>query len=151
MEKQVETAEITVAYVNPPKPGKKWGNLKSASGDLYWGPPSMLAHYSQGETCRIEFELGGNDGTLRSLRRKLSTTPAALVTPTPLPARARTNPVDQEQMFVVALLKEMVKPEDTAATLIAKTNTCRQAWRNTFGGSETQRNDDMNDEIPEFR
>lgn len=145
---QTEVTEITVQYVNPPKEGKKWGSIKAADGNYYYGPPATLSRYQVGETCKIEFELGGKDGTLRSLKQKLSTTPPALAKPLPTPPRQRTNPTDSEQIFCCALLKEIIAPTDTELTLIAKTNMLRQVYRNTFGGLETQRDDEMRDEIP---
>jgi hypothetical protein len=144
MQKPVETAEITVQYVNPPKEGKKWGNIKSTAGEAYFGPPSMLSRYQPGETCKIEYELGGTDGTLKSLKRKIDV-PQALQRPTPPPMRGRTNPTDSEQIFVCALLKELVSRDDTVTDVIARVNLLRDVYRNTFGG---QRQDDqMRDEI----
>jgi hypothetical protein len=143
----VETAEITVQFVNDPKPGKKWGSVKDTNGNYYGGPPGMLRQFQVGETCKIEFELGGNDGTLKALKHKVAI-PQALARPVAVPPRARTNPVDSEQIFVTALMKGFLNQGDTATDIIGKINILRDAYRNTFGGSEKQRDDQMNDEIP---
>ena len=149
MSKPTETAEITVAYINDPKPGKKWGTIKATDGNYYWGPPSMLSRYKPGETCKVEFELGGNDGTLRTLRHKIDV-PQALARPSAPPPRARTNPTDSEQIFVMCMVKErpIFKDADATATdLIAEINMLRDVYRNTFGGN-AQQDDQMNDQIP---
>ena len=145
--KPIETAEITVQYVNPPKEGKKWGSVKSAEGHYYYGPPSMTAMYQVGEVCKIEYEMGGNDGQLRTLKRKLSQTPPALARPTPSPPRQRTNPTDSEQIFCTAIRKGMIDRKDSGASIVAKINLLREAYRVTFAAPNRQANDEFNDEI----
>ena len=51
----MQTAEITVQYVNQPKPGKKWGAIKDTNGVSYWGPPAALSAYQPGGTYTIQF------------------------------------------------------------------------------------------------
>ena len=149
--KPIETAEITVQYVNPPKEGRKWGSVKSAEGHYYYGPPQMLSVYQPGEVCKIEYEMGGNDGQLRTLKRKLSQTPPALARPTPSPPRQRTNPTDSEQMFVTALLKEMVVETDTSTSIIQKGKYCSDAYDVLFGSVAKQTTEaELNDAIPDF-
>jgi hypothetical protein len=151
--KLVEAAEITVQFVNPPKPGKKWGSVKSTAGDYYGGPPAMLAQFQPGETCKIEYTLGGNDGTLKALKQKLAGIPAVLQRPVAPPPRASTNPKDSEQMFVTAMMKEVVKGMYDAGTttteMITAVNSFRDVYRNTFGSPAKQQMDhDFGDEIP---
>ena len=142
----VERAEITVAYVNPPKEGKKWGNVKDTQGNAYFGPPAMLAKYSPGETCKIEYTLGGNDGTLKSLKRKIEI-PQALQRPQSPPQRGRTDDLDAERMFVAAMLKAQVEREGsgTVTEMIVEVNKWRDVYRNTFGAPT--RDEQLGDEI----
>jgi len=60
-----------------------------------------------------------------------------------------TNPTDAEQIFVVALLKEIISADMGPVALIAKIQELRNVYRNTFGSSEHNRDDEMNDAIPE--
>src|SRR5512138_751926 len=136
-----ELAEITVQYVNPPKEGKKWGNVKSSDGTLYWGSPAALAQVKPRENCKLEYDSGGKDGTLKSIKKKIEIAPA-LQRPTPAPIRGRTNPTDSEQIFVVAIIKGIATADMSATEGIALVNLWRGVYRNTFGGSETNRADD---------
>lgn len=150
--KPTETAEITVAYVNPPKAGKKWGNVKDTAGTCYFGPPGMLNQFQPGETCKIEFELGGNDGTLRSLKHKVSTTPAALVRQaTPIP-RAPTNPRDGERMGTMGMVNAFIHSggvELHRDAIKAAINVCREAYNDVWGTPQKQKTEqEFSDEIP---
>ena len=148
--KELKEIEITCQYVNFPKPGKRLGSIKTSEGEFFGVEPSLLRIFQQGEVCVVEYtespKTGG--GVWKNIKRKISSTPTALQKPPIQYPRARTNPVDQEQMFVVGLLKEMVTWDHTAIEIVEKTNDLRKVWRNTFGGSETNRDDEMRDEIP---
>ena len=144
------TAEITVQYLNNPKPGKKMGSVKSSEGDYYNCPPQMLHIFKVGEVCKVEFterpKEGG--GSWKTLVTKLG---GALSPKGPVPMRAMTNPKDSQQIFMTALLKEMVIPEDTASGIIQKGRYCKEAYQVLFGTVEKQNTEaEMNDEIPEF-
>ena len=146
----MEIADITVAYVNPPKDGKRLGSIKSGAGEYFGCAPGLLNEFRQGEQCKIEFssrkapdgkvwktvtkKIGGNNGYVRPIAQG---------------PRQRTNPTDSEQIFVVALLKEIIAPDMGPIALIEKIEELRRVYRNTFGSSERNRDDEMNDFIPE--
>ena len=137
-------AEITVQYVNFAKPGKKFGSVKSSEGNYYWGPDKLLHAFQQGEVCKIEYS--ENNG-FNSIGKKLGSTKAPPLTP---PPRQRTNPVDAENMFIIALLKEFVAAGkvDLSTTEIAQAvKMIREAYRVTLGGLEKQRSDEMDDAV----
>jgi len=138
--------EITCQYVNAPKAGKKLGSIKSSEGTYYYTDPAMLSRFSVGEVCTIEFDVS-DDGKWKRIKRKISTSSAP-----PVPnIRARTSPADSKQIFVVALLKGMVGPTDTQASIIAKGGMLKNAYDNLFGTAEKQTTETvLNDEIPEF-
>lgn len=48
-------ATIKVAYVNPPKPGKKLGSIKDENGNYYGVWPDKLSLFEPGRTYTIEF------------------------------------------------------------------------------------------------
>lgn len=47
---------ISIKYVNPAKPGKKFGSLKSVEGDTYWVPAGMVSDFTAGTTVDIPTE-----------------------------------------------------------------------------------------------
>lgn len=164
MNKPVETTDITVQYINAPKPGKKWGSIKSAEGHYYFAPPAMLGQYHTGEVCKIEFELGGNDGTLRSLRKKLSSAPSATPEekPGPMTYVPRTYSEEQkaEDIFATSMAQKGVEfcglKVDDQAALASVLRTARAAWKNskvpfTPRVGQPPSGDDLNDEIPDFK
>ena len=146
-----EVAEITIQYVNAPKPGKKFGSIKSSEGDYYGAPPAMLKMFSVGEVCKIEFTTS-EDGQWKSITKKIGGAPKQ-AGPIPVPQiRARSNPVDNEHIFITACLKEFIaagKVELETTAIVTAVNTIRDAFRFTLGGLERQRNEkDMQDEVP---
>lgn len=144
-----EVAEVTVQFVNPPKEGKKRGSIKTAEGISFWGPMTLLRQFSPGEVCKIEFSTS-EDGQWKSIIKKIGGKPAPAQLA--LPPRQRTNPQDQKNIFVTALLghfidagkvgldEEMIA---TAADLIL-----RAYRRSEIGGSNQQVREDLNDEVP---
>lgn len=154
--KELKQIEITCQQVNYPKAGKRLGSIKSSEGEFYGVEPSLLRIFEKGEVCLVEYtetpKKDGN-GVWKNIRRKISSTPTVLANARTSPVqrgemRPRTHPVDSEQMFVGQLLKQSYKPETTALELVEEINKLRKVWRNTFGGSETNRDDEMQDEIP---
>lgn len=145
------TTEITVAYINPPKEGKKMGSVKTADGQFYNVFENMLAQFSKGMKCRVEYEARPKDGggEWRTIKKIVGNGSA----PTPGPKndyRARSNPAEAKQIAVLAIVKEWVPQiavADTAA-LIDAIRSAMMAYDQTLGGVQAQRRDDMNDEVP---
>ena len=146
-EREMGSAKITVAYVNPPKEGKKWGNIKDTKGNYYDGDPDKLALFKPNETCEIIFSYWGEKRDRKAIERKVEV-PQALQQPVAAPPRARTNPIDQEQIFCTAHTKVSYTKDTTALEMIEEIKKLRAVWANTFGASEKRRDDEMADEIP---
>lgn len=155
MSTQTRTGDLNIGFVNPVKPGKKNGSIKSKEGDFYLCPPAMLSQFAQGETCKIEFkEETGKDGTIwRTITKKIggaATTPPGFQAP-----RQRTNPTDSKQIFVTALLKEFVatgKVETSKTAVVTAGNALKDAYEELFGTPAKQETEaTLNDEIPDFR
>ena len=145
------TAEITVQYCNAAKPGKKMGSIKSSEGEYYYCAPTMLHLFQVGEVCKVEFterpKEGG--GTWKTLTAKLGG--GALKPLGPAPMRAMTNPKDSKQIFMTALLKEMVTETDTSSSIIQKGKSCADAYDVLFGSVAKQTTAaELNDDIPDF-
>ena len=137
--------EITCQYVNKPKEGKKLGSIKSSEGTYYYVDPTMLSRFGVGEVCTIEFDVS-DDGKWKRIKRKISTSAAA-----PAPTfRSETSPKDSKQIFVTALLKEMVSGDDNQASVIAKGNMLKDAYDTLFGTAAKQTTENqMRDKIPD--
>lgn len=141
--------EITAQYVNPAKPGKRMGSVKSSEGDYYGCDPIMLKRFTPGEVCTIEYSTRPKDGggEWRTIVRKISTSAAA---PSPQ-FRNATAPKDSIQIFVTAILKGMVGPTDSQVSIIAKGNMLKAAYTTLFGTEAKQTTEaQMQDEVPEF-
>ena len=147
-------AEITCQFVNPPKPGKRNGSIKSAEGDYYWGSQATIAEFRQGEVCKIEYTTKPKEGggEWRTIVKKIGgapTVPPGFQTP-----RQRTNPTDSKQIFVTACLKEFIgvgKVDANSASVVAAGNMLKNAYETLFGTPAKQETQDvMGDEIPEF-
>ena len=139
-----EVAEVTIQYVNDPKPGKKMGSIKTAELGYFGVFPNMLRQFSTNEVCRVEYE---SNGDFKKVTKKLA---SAVREPTKQ-VRPRSDPAESEQIFAVALTKEFIARGDVTCdsdSLTRVVNTCREVYRKTFGGAEAQRRDDMSDSIP---
>lgn len=141
------TADIEVRYVNPPKEGKRNGSIKDAAGQYYSVPPGLLAQFSKGMKCRVEYEPFGDNG--RSVKRVIGNSVAPTVPKNNY--RDRTNPSDAKQMAVLALAKECIgkltyeqlNVDEIAGIL----EMCGRAYDRTLGGVQAQRRDDMDDSV----
>lgn len=139
-----EIAEVTIQYVNDPKPGKKMGSIKTAELGYFGVFPNMLRQFSTNEVCRLEYETNGD---FKKVTKKLA---SAVREPTKN-IRPRSDPAESEQIFAVALAKEFIARGDVTCDteqLVKLINVCRQTYRQTFGGTEAQRRDDMQDQVP---
>lgn len=142
------TAEITVSFVNFPKPPKKYGSIKSAEGDYYGSLPPLLRTFQVGEVCKIEYTETAEG--YKNLKQKLGSSgaPAAKEAPS---IRARSNPVDAENIFVSAHLKEFIANGTVTLdvdVIVQAVKVLREAYKRTLGGLESQRNgSDIRDEV----
>lgn len=70
------TATIEVQFVNPPKPGKKQGSVKTVSGEYYGVDPTQLGQFQPGSTYTIEYETRVFNGKeYRNFRRMDASSP----------------------------------------------------------------------------
>jgi hypothetical protein len=59
---QLEYATITVAYVNPPKPGQKSASVKDTDGVYFWIRPAEQANFVPGGSYEISFSTTQSNG-----------------------------------------------------------------------------------------
>lgn len=51
---------VTLQYVNPPKPGKSWGSVKTPDGTRFAIPGAMISQVQQGGTYTFDYTEGAN-------------------------------------------------------------------------------------------
>src|SRR4029078_174281 len=62
------TEQVTIAYVNPPKPGKKQGSIKTEDGRYFGVWPDKLGGFQRGMVCTIDYEVStATDGSGRQV------------------------------------------------------------------------------------
>lgn len=144
------TADIEVKYVNAVKPGKKLGSIKCSDDQFFLVPPSMLALFSPGMKCKVEYTSKvGADGTdWRTITKQIgsnSMTPA-------VPSnnyRQRNNPAEAKAIFVSVIMKEWATkiPVGDSEALAHAVRAAILAYDMTLGGVQAQRRDDLDDSI----
>ena len=126
----MQTATIQVAYVNPPKPGKKQGSVKDAEGNIYGVWPDKLALFEPGNVYTIEYTTRDFNGQQYHDFKKMVETQAA-------PRTSNGNGHDKsEDMFVMSCIGKALDGTGTlpdVVTLSGWVRTCRMAWK---GGSQ---------------
>jgi len=148
------TMELTVQATGWPKPGKKMGWLKSSENQFFSIRPALVTQFTKGEVCHVTYTEGDlrEDGTrwnpmILSKQAGAVAGPQQKVIPQ---LRAATNPTDAQQMFVAALLKEVIAPTDSLDVLKARGDQYKRLFNYLFGSGEKQKNDSrMDDQIPD--
>lgn len=111
----VQTAQITIRYVNQPKPGKQNGSVKTPEGVMYGVPPGMLNQFQPGGTYSVDY-------TSRTFNNQqyMTISNVRMVSPPPQQSNGavgsgggtntyrRTDEVDAERMFVTKLMGDAI-------------------------------------------
>ena len=116
---------VTIKYVNPAKPGKKMGSIKTEDGTYYAVWPDKLAKLSAGSTVEIEYE---QEGDIKFLRNILSPIGNGAYSQT---GGSKGTPQQSVEMFVMGFLNRLYIgkgefDEDIVANQII---SLRRAWR----------------------
>lgn len=150
-----EVAEITVQKIWPPfddakpwKDGKRRGKIVSSEGDTFHVAETMLREFSLNHVCKVEYKTFGNnkENPAKEIIKKIWTGD-----PAPVPkqiTRQRTNPTDRNDILVAVLLKEPRFDDMPTTQIVQLILKHKEVARLTSG--ETQRRDDLNDEIPDW-
>ena len=141
--------EIQVAYVNPPKPGKKMGSIKSTAGDYYSVYPDKLGLFTVGQVYSIQVDVSAQGyksfkgfagavsnnglGAVGSMAPIGNMQAAKLAAPRPM--GAPNGGTKSEEMFVMAVVGRALNGAGTVPdldTLTQWVRDSRQAWRDGF-------------------
>ena len=132
----MQTATIQVAYVNPPKPGKKQGSVKDAEGNIYGVWPDKLHLFEPGNVYTIEYSSRDFNGQQYHDFKKMVEAQAA-------PIRNGNGHDKSSDMFVMSCIGKALQGSGTipdAVVLAGWVRVCRMAWK---GGSEV-----IDEEVP---
>lgn len=157
-------ANVTVAYVNPPKPGQKVGNIKTNTGEYYRVWNDKLQLFQQNGQYTIEYTDESYNGKAYKMFSKMVGAVAvgsngAAPTQVGASATGATNFTKSEEMFVMGLIGRCIQgtgglpDEDTLYNWVL---ACRGAWRAMAAPVRLQaapqaqplQHNELNDEIP---
>lgn len=144
------TADVTIQWVNAVKPGKKYGSVKTSEGQIYAVPPALLREFGQGEVCKIEFGVWDSGGMHITKKISSETYPAGQMPKQNI--RPATNPADSDRMATMGMVNNFIACGRVALDVdeIARAiDVCNDGLnRSVIKGKQTQRRDDLQDEIP---
>ena len=87
------TTTMTVAYINPPKPGKQRGSIKGTDGRFLGCFADKFHLFEIGQTYDIEYnEVPMNGTILKTVKSATLIEPDPKPTPHPTPSARRTSP-----------------------------------------------------------
>jgi len=146
------TEQVTIAYVNPPKPGKKQGSIKTEDGRYFGVWPDKLGGFQKGMTCTIDYEVStASDGSGRqfyNLKNAYTSlgTPIGGGGPAPQPGlfphkQAKGGGASTEEMFVMGFLNRCYQGAHDVPdreVLVKQGVDLLYAWRKIFAPAEKQ-------------
>lgn len=138
------TVQMTVQYINEPKPGRKRGSIKSTDGTLLgcWG--DKLSLFEVGKTYDIEYSEASDNGTVyRNVQKAKEVARAAAAKPTAdaVTPRYETSPRDSERMFVTSILNAFIQSGQLRLDeqeLSHATQTLRAVYHDTYSETATE-------------
>ncbi len=152
------TARITISFVNPAKPGKTNGSIKTKDDQLYGVKPDMLSLFQPKGTYDVEFtERQFNGQTYKTVTsvKPVQDTPQQQASSGAIAGGkyGATDMVTAERIFVCGALNAAISGGHTDLNtehLTNLVNIFRLVWDDTFGkpGKPKFDNPDMDDSIP---
>lgn len=141
------SATISVQYVNPPKPGKKQGSIKTVDGQFFGVDPTQLGQFREGGTYTVEYDTHVYQGkeykTFRRMDGAVPQQSAPIATGRP----AHTQAVEMFTMGVIGRALQGVGTLPDREILTTWVKTCRWAWIDGFAAIAKPETDIEN---PEF-
>lgn len=156
----MSTAKVTVAFVNPPKPGRKQGSIKTEDGVYIGVWPEMLGQFAKGGTYEIEYDSQtGKDGRVYHSLKKLVSGSNGAQAPLNPSAGGGQSHAKAAEMFAMGMLNRSVQglgveaiPEEDV--IFNKIVALRAAWTAAWAaplGPQTKQvplSQELNDDIP---
>lgn len=154
----MQTATVTVQYVNQPKPGKRMGSIKGTDGNYYNVWPDKLPLFTVGQTYTLEYT---EDNGFRSFKKIVEggaqpVGQAANRVTAPMAAKKDRETV--AEMFVMGFLNRCYQGASVVpakAQIVAEGRMLRDAWNEIWTDAPArapapavQPDDPLDDEIP---
>lgn len=141
----MQTETVTVAYVNDPKPGKRYGSIKTEEGHYYSVQPAQLALFKKGGTYQINYKFD-DTGQYRNFVSMAGASPGNKSLPN---GNGHTK---AEEMFVMGVIGRAIQGSGTVpdeATLTSFVRHAKNAWRKGMAEAPARGDEPpFNDEIP---
>ncbi len=150
------TARITVSFVNPAKPGKTNGSIKTKDDQMYGVKPDMLSLFQPKGTYDIEFsERQFNGQTYKTVTSVKQVQDAPPATGNSGGKYGNQDMATAERIFVCGALNAMIHGglvEVSQVYISNVVNVLRASWAETFGSNQPPKfdNPDMGDESIPF-
>ena len=147
---------ITAAYINQPKPGKKWGNIKSDSGEVYFAAWEKIRNVGSGNNVEGDYQdksfLDGKAYKYLDSVRILGSISNSVVQANGNPAPyAGGGSVQSMHIFVTGVVgRAMGSGKFAASDMVELTKNAMTAW-SVLSAPEVTRpatTKDLDDEIP---
>lgn len=145
----MNTETITAQFVDPPKPGKKLANVKTADGRRFGFDPSKVS-LQPGGTYTVQTSSREWQGkTYLNIEAVVGAPPAAAQSaPRASGSNGYAKPTDDataERIYCCGIVNAAISSGSltlSTASLVAATNAARQAWAQTFGGKAQSYDDE---------
>lgn len=134
------TEQVTIAYVNPPKPGAKKGSIKTQDGRYFSVWPDKLGGFSKGMSCTIDYDISTTDDGRQfyNLKNAFSALGVPIGGPMAPSANKGGTPgpnTKSEEMFVMGVMGRCHQGTGKlpdAAILAQEAENLLLAWRKAF-------------------
>jgi hypothetical protein len=135
-------ADITVKYVNPPRPGKKMGSIKTTGDEYYNVWPDKLGLFNAGQNYNIEYDV--NDQGFKSFKKLVGDsangqvpvgTLAAARAHAPAPATRSGGDAKAAEMFVMGFMNRCYQGMGSVpphGQLVIELRTLKSAWEEAW-------------------
>ena len=136
------TTTATIKYVNPPKPGKQRGSIKTTADEFFGVWADKIHLFEVGKTYEIDFTETESSGvTYRNVKsvKMVASLPASTAA---APASNSGNVYretcakDAERMFTCSILNAFIQSGKVSLNgpeLVNHTLMLRKVWQHTFG------------------
>jgi hypothetical protein len=151
------TAQITVAFVNPPKTGKKRWTIKDKSEVLWGAMPDIAAKFKQGGVYNITYREEAFNGNIYKVVESVLEVSAPPANQPAAPGGSTYKPYDadtQRRIFVCGAMNAILSNTNTipsnipSESLVMIINTLCTAYNNSMLSKGQKFDEEMGDEIP---
>ena len=138
----MQTATVTVDYVNQPKPGKKKGSIKTKELGYIGVWPDKLDQFEKGATYTINYVQEGEYKDFKGMAGSMAKPSGAP------PKTGVKSPNEEASMFAMGFLNRLYAGTGQfpgSVVLAQQVRDCRAAWLQALAQNEPQGPDNSDD------